>query len=68
MIDENLKHLKKHFKELSKEKVLKLKTDTVYIIYNPITDSSKEEIASKKDIVHNKYCYDKLRFFIKEVK
>lgn len=45
---------------------MKLKSGTVYYIYNPLTDNSKEEIASKKDIVHNKYCFDKLRFFYKE--
>lgn len=66
MNSEQLKHLKKYFKEIKKEKVLKLKTGTVYIVYNPLTDSSKEEIANPIDIVHNKYCYDKLRYFIKE--
>lgn len=62
----NLQHLKKYFKELSKEKTKKLKNGTVYIVYNPLTDTSREEIANNKDIVHNKYCYDKLKFFIKE--
>lgn len=63
---EQLRHLKKYFKEIKKEKVLKLKIGTVYIVYNPLTDSSKEETASPIDIVHNKHCYDKLRYFIKE--
>lgn len=66
-MSDELKHLKKYFKELPKEKVLKLETGTVYIVYNPLTDNAHEETASKKDIVHNKHCYDKLRFFIKEV-
>ncbi len=61
-----LEHLKKYFKEISKEKVLKLKSGVVYYIYNPLTDNIKEEIASPIDIVHNKYCFDKLRYFIKE--
>lgn len=61
-----LKHLKKYYKEVKKEKVLKFETGRVYIIYNPLTDSAKEETASSKDIVHNKYCYDKLRYFVKE--
>lgn len=61
-----LEHLKKYFKEISKEKVLKLKSGAVYYIYNPLTDNTKEEIASPIDIVHNKYCFDKLRYFIKE--
>lgn len=52
-------------KELSKEEVLKLEKGTKYIVYNPLTNSSKEEIASEKDIVHNKYCYEKLKYFIK---
>lgn len=63
---EQLKHLKKYFKEISKEKAIKLKSGTVYYIYNPLTDNSKEEIANPRDIVHNKYCFDKLRFFIKK--
>lgn len=65
-MSDNLKHLKKYFKEVSKEKILKLKIDKVYIVYNPLTDISREETASKKDIAHNKHCYDKLKFFIKE--
>lgn len=65
MMSENLKHLKQYFEEVKKEEVLKFKTGKVYIVYNPLTDSSKEEIASPIDIVHNKYCYDKLRYFVK---
>ena len=45
---------------------MKLKSGTVYYIYNPLTDNNKEEIANQRDIVHNKYCFDKLRFFIKK--
>jgi len=66
MDSEQLKHLKKHFKEITKEKVMKLSTGTVYFVYNPLTDSSREETASTVDTVHNKHCYDKLRYFIKE--
>ena len=64
-MSENLKHLTKHFKEVSKEEVMKFKPGEVYIVYNPLTDSSKEENASPIDIVHNKYCYEKLRYFVK---
>ncbi len=63
---EQLKHLKKYYKEIKKEKVIKFETGRAYIVYNPLTDNSKEETASKTDIVHNKHCYDKLRYFIKE--
>ena len=38
----------------------------IYIVYNPLTNQYKEETATPIDIVHNKYCYDKLKFFIKE--
>lgn len=55
-------------KELTKEEVLKLKTGTPYIVYNPLTDQYKEEIASPIDIVHNKHCYEKLKFYIKDKK
>lgn len=58
--------LKNHYKEISKEQAIKLESGTVFTIYNPLTDSIKEEIASKRDIAHNKFCYDKLRFFIKK--
>ena len=64
-MSEQLRHLKKFYKELKKEKVMKLKTGTVYYVYNPLTDNVKEETASPIDIVHNKHCYDKLRYFIK---
>lgn len=62
---QKLGHLKKYYKELKKDKVLKLQTGTVYIVYNPLTDMSKEEIASPIDIVHNKHCFKNLRYFIK---
>lgn len=52
-------------KEITKEEVLKLKTGTPFIIYNPLTDQYKEELASPIDIVHNKHCYEKLKFYIK---
>lgn len=66
MDTEKLKHLRKYFKEIKKEKVMKLEVGTVYYVYNPLTDSSREETASPIDIAHNKHCYEKLRFFIKE--
>lgn len=64
-MSDNLKHLKKYFEEVTKDKVLKFKTGQVYIVYNPLTDSSREEVASPTDIVHNKYCYSGLRYFVK---
>lgn len=63
---EQLKHLKKHYKEIKKDKILKFKAGRVYYVYNPLTDSVREETASPIDTVHNKHCYDKLRYFIKE--
>lgn len=63
---EQLKHLKKYYKEIKKEKVIKFKQGRVYYVYNPLTDSVREETAKQTDIVHNKHCYDKLRYFIKE--
>lgn len=53
-------------KEISKDQVLNLKTGTEYIIYNPLTKQLKVEIATPVDIVHNKHCYEKLKFYIKE--
>lgn len=50
--------------ELTKEEAKELPEGTKYIIYNPLTDTYKEEMASLKDIVHNKYCYEKLKFFL----
>ena len=65
-MSKNLKHLKKYFKEIEKSEVLKLPVGTVYIVYNPLTDNSKEEIANPIDIAHNKFCYENLKFFIKD--
>lgn len=53
-------------KVITKEEAKELKEGTVYVIYNPLTKQYKDEIASKKDIAHNKYCYNQLIFFIKE--
>lgn len=64
-MSEQLKHLKKYYKEIKKEKVTKLEVGRVYYVYNPLTDSVREETASKTDTAHNKHCYDKLRYFIK---
>ena len=55
-------------KEITKEEAVKLNTGTEYIIYNPLTKQYKEEIASPIDIVHNKYCYSELKFYLKEDK
>lgn len=52
-------------KEISKEEVLKLKVGTEYVIWNPLTNQLKVEIATPVDIAHNKHCYDKLKFYIK---
>ena len=65
-MSENLKDLKERFKEVSKEEILKLENGKAFIVYNPLTDSSNEEIIGKNDIVHSKYCYEKLRYFINE--
>lgn len=53
-----------NLKEITKEEVLTLENKTEYIIYNPLTDSYKKEIAGKNDIAHNKYCYEKIKFFL----
>lgn len=53
-------------KEITKEEAKELPIGTEYIIYNPLTDTYKKEIASPIDIVHNKHCYDKLKFYLKE--
>ena len=53
-------------KELTKEEVLELKSGTEFVIYNPLSNQLKVEIASPIDIAHNKYCYEKLKFYIKE--
>ena len=55
-------------KEITKEEALKLKTGTTYIVYNPLTNQYKEEIATPVDIVHNKHAYDQLKFYLKEDK
>lgn len=55
-------------KELTKEEVLNLKEGSQYVVYNPFTDRLTLETASKKDIVHNKYCVETLRFYVKERK
>ena len=52
-------------KEITKEQAKNLKEGTIYLVYNPLTEQYKQEKASKKDIVHNKYCYDKLKFYKK---
>ena len=51
-------------KEITKEEAKNLPTGKTYIVYNPLTNQYKEEIASPIDIVHNKHCYDKLKFYL----
>lgn len=51
-------------REITREEAKKLQTGMEYVIYNPLTRQLKIEIASPIDIAHNKYCYDKLEFFI----
>ena len=51
-------------KEITKEQALELKEGTQYLIYNPLSETYKIEIASKKDIVHNKHCYENLKFYL----
>ena len=58
-----LEKLIKECDELSKEEVINLLPGLQYIIYNPLINQIRIETASKKDIAHNKYCYNQLRFF-----
>lgn len=51
-------------KEVSKEYIKQLPTGTKYYVYNPLTDITKEEYASPIDIAHNKYAYEKLKYYI----
>ena len=53
-------------KEITKEEVLNLKNGTEYVIWNPLTNQLKVEIATPVDIVHNKHCYEKLKFYVKD--
>ncbi len=53
-------------KEITKEEAQNLKVGTEYIVYNPLTKQLKVEIATPVDIVHNKHCYEKLKFYVKE--
>lgn len=53
-------------REITKEEAKALQTGTEYIVYNPLTNTYKMEIASPIDIVHNKHCYEKLRFYLEE--
>lgn len=51
-------------KEITKEEAINLKKGTEYIVYNPLTEQYKKEIASPIDIVHNKHCYEGLKFYL----
>lgn len=61
-----LEYLKENYKEVKKEEVTELLEGTVYYAFNSLTNQIHKEIASIKDIAHNKYCYEKLKFFVKE--
>ena len=50
--------------EITKDQAKELKEGVEYIVFNPLTQNYKREKASKKDIVHNKYAYKKLKFYI----
>lgn len=52
--------------EVSKEVIKTLPEGIKYIIYNPLTDSYKEELSSKKDIAHSRYAYEKLKYYLGE--
>lgn len=54
----------KNYKEITKQEAIELKPGTIYLVYNPLVDSIREEKAGNQDIVHNKHAYDKLRYFI----
>ncbi len=51
-------------KEITREDAKNLKVGTEYVVFNPLTNQLKIEIASPVDIVHNKHCFDRLRFFV----
>lgn len=53
--------------EKTKEEILQLPTGTKYYVYNPLTKMQHEEIANKNDIAHNKYAYDKLKYYMTKV-
>ena len=53
-------------KEVSKEYIKQLPIGTTYYVYNPLTDTTKEETASPIDIAHSKYAYEKLRYYVEE--
>lgn len=53
--------------QITKEEAMNLIPGTMYMIYNPLTQLYKEEIAGSKDIVHNKHCYEGLSFYLLEV-
>lgn len=52
--------------EVSKGVIKSLPTGIRFIIYNPLTDTYKEELSGKNDIAHNKYAYEKLKFYLGE--
>lgn len=52
-------------KEITKEEAMALPNGTIYVVYNPLTNQHKDETATPIDIVHNKHCYNQLKFYLK---
>ena len=53
-------------KEMNREEIKELKPGTEFVIYNPLSNQLKVEVSGPTDIAHNKYCYENLKFYIKE--
>jgi hypothetical protein len=53
-------------KEMTREEIKELKPGIEFVVYNPLSNQLKVEVSSPIDIAHNKYCYEKLKFYIKE--
>ena len=47
----------------TKEEILSLPEGTKYKVYNPLTNTWHDEVSGKNDIAHNKYAYDKLKYY-----
>ena len=52
--------------KVPKELILKLPEGVKYYIYNPLTNTIKEEISGKNDIAHNKHAYEKLEYYLEK--
>lgn len=51
-------------KEISKEELKQMPYGTKYIVYNPLTDTTRESVLDKNSIVFSKYCYSGLKFYL----